>query len=112
MDLSNEDCNIASSETETCVHAKEKVRATETRSKNTQGEGQTGRNSESSTVLPDKVILRNYTDTDLSIKQKEDPDIKFVYESMLKGCKRPDSSDTVTKSPTARHYWIIWVLSR
>ena len=27
---------------------------------------------------------------------------------MLKGCKRPDSSDTVTKSPAAWHYWIIW----
>ena len=108
VDLPNEDCNIVSSETETYVQAKEKVRATETRSKNTQGEGQTGRNSESSTVLPDKVILSNYTDTDLSMKQKEDPDIKFVYESILKGCKRPDSSDTVTKSPAARNYWIIW----
>ena len=108
VDLPKEDCNIVRSETETYVQAKEKVRATETRSKNTQGEGQTGRNSESSTVQPDKVILSNYTDTDLSMKQKEDPDIKFVYESMLKGCKRPDSSDTVTKSQAARHYWIIW----
>ena len=105
VDLPNEDCNIVRSETETYVQAKEKVRATETRSKNTQGEGQTGRNSESSTVQPDKVILSNYTDTDLSMKQKEDPDIKFVYESILKGCKRPD---TVTKSQAARHYWIIW----
>ena len=108
VDLRNEDCNIVSSETETCVQAKEKVRAIETRSKNTQGEGQTQRNSWSSTVQPDKVILSNYTDTDLSMKQKEDSYIKFVYESMLKGCKRPDSSITVTKSPAARHYLIIW----
>ena len=97
VDLPNEDCHIVSSETETYVQAKEKVRAIETRSQNTQGEGQTGKTSGSSTVLPDKVILSNYTDTDLSMKQKEDPDIKFVYESMLKGCKRPDSSDTVKK---------------
>ena len=97
-DLLNKDCDIVSSETETYVQAKEKVRAIETRSKDTQGEGQTERNSESSTVQPDKVILSNYTDTDLSMKQKEDPDIKFVYESMLKGGKRPDSSDTVTKT--------------
>ena len=99
---------MVSSETESYVQAKEKVRATETRSKNTRGEGQTGRNSERSTVLPDKVILSNYTDTDLSMKQKEEPDIKFVYKSMLKGCKRPDNSDTVTNNPAARNYWIIW----
>ena len=108
VDLPNEDCDMVSSETETYVQAKVKVRATETRSKNTQGEGQTGRNSESSTVLPDKVILSNYTDTDLSMKQKEDADIKIVYENMCEGCKCPDSSDMVTKSPAARHYWIIW----
>ena len=108
VDLPNEDCDMVRRETGTYVQAEEKVRSTETRSKNTQGEGQTGRNSESSTVLPDKVILSIYTDKDLSMKQKEDPDIKFVYESMLKGCKRPDSSDLVTKSPAARHYWIIW----
>ena len=105
--LPNEDYNTVSSETETYVQAKEKVRATETRSKNTQSEGQTGRNSESTTVLPDKVILSNYTDTDLSMKQKEDHDIKFVYESILKGGKRPDSSDMVTKRSAAEHYWII-----
>ena len=70
VDLQKEDCEMVSSETETYVQTKEKVRATETRPKNTQGEGQTGGNSESSTVLRDKLILSNYTDTDLSMKQK------------------------------------------
>ena len=59
-------------------------------------------------VQPVKVILSNYTDNDLALRQKEDPDIEFIYESMLRGRKRPTSSDTVTKSPTARHYWVIW----
>ena len=35
VDLPNEDCNMVTSETETYGQAKEKVRATETRSKNT-----------------------------------------------------------------------------
>ena len=93
------------------VQSEEKVRAVETRSKGKQGEGQlqdyrgqAGRNSEGSAILPVKVILSNYTDNDLALRQKEDPDIEFIYESMLRGRKRPTSSDTVTKSPTARHY--------
>ena len=63
MDLPNEDCDMVRSETGTFGQAKEKVRATETMLKKTKGEGRTGRNSESSTVLPDKVILSNHTDT-------------------------------------------------
>ena len=42
-----------------------------------------------STNLPSKVILSSYADEDLANKQKEDPDISFVYERLLKGCKRP-----------------------
>ena len=102
--------------TENNVQSEEKVRAVETRSKGKQGEGQlqdstggqAGRNSEGSAILPVRVILSNYTDNDLALRQKEDPDIEFIYESMLRGRKRPTSSDTVTKSPTARHYWVIW----
>ena len=55
-----------------------------------------------------KVILSSYTADDLASKQRKDPDISFVYESLLKGSKRPSSSEVVTKSPAARHYWIIW----
>ena len=102
--------------TENNVQSEEKVRAVETRSKGKQGEGQlqdstggqAGRNSEGSAILPVKVILSNYTDNDLALRQKEDPDIEFIYESMLRGHKRPTRSDTVTKSPTARYYWVIW----
>ena len=69
--------------------------------------GKPGRDTRTS-VLPSKVILSSYTDEDLAIKQKEDPDISFVYENLLKGRKRPSSSDAVTKSPAARHYWVVW----
>ena len=41
------------------------------------------------TVLPSKVFLSSFIDEDLAIKQKGDPDISFVYQSLLKGCKRP-----------------------
>ena len=41
------------------------------------------------TVLPSKVILSSFIDEDLAINQKGDPDISFVYQSLLKGCKRP-----------------------
>ena len=61
-----------------------------------------------STFLPSKVILSSYADEDLANKQKEDPYISFVYESLLKGCKRPSSSQVVTKSPAVRYYWVIW----
>ena len=49
-----------------------------------------------STILPSKVILSSHADEDLANKQKEDPDVSFVYESLLKGCKRPSSSEAVT----------------
>ena len=73
--------------TENNVQSEEKVRAVETRSKGKQGEGQlqdstggqAGRNSEGSAILPVKVILSNYTDNDLALRQKEDPDIEFIY---------------------------------
>ena len=42
-----------------------------------------------STILQSNVILSSYTDEDLVCKQKGDPDISFVYESLLNGCKRP-----------------------
>ena len=61
-----------------------------------------------STIPPSKVFLSSYTVEDLASKQREDPDISFVYESLLKGRKRPSSSEVVTKRPAARHYWVIW----
>ena len=102
--------------TECSLNFKEHVRAVETRSQRKHGmelKGETSggkpeRDTGTSAVLPSKVILNSYTDEDLATKQKEDPDISFVYENLLKGRKRPSSSDAVTKSPAARHYWIIW----
>ena len=70
--------------------------------------GKPERDTGTSAVLPSKVILSSYTDEDLATKEKEDPDISCVYENLLKGRKRPSSSDAVTKRPAARHYWIIW----
>ena len=52
--------------------------------------------------------MSNYIDENLASMQKEDPDISFVYDNLLKGCKRPSSTDVVTKSPATRHYWVIW----
>ena len=42
-----------------------------------------------STILPSQEILSSFIDEDLAIKQKGDPDISFVYESLLKECNRP-----------------------
>ena len=103
MKQPNGECTMMTSEQTTG-----KVRADETRSKGIQDGGQTRRNSESPTILPIKVILSDFTEVELSKRQKEDPDIRFVYENMLKGSKRPESSEAVTKSPAARHYWLIW----
>ena len=103
MKQPNGECPVMPSEQTTG-----KVRAIETRSKGIQGGGQPGRNSESPTILLIKVILSDFTEVELSKRQKDDPDIKFVYENMLKGTKRPESSEAVTKSPAARHYWLIW----
>ena len=95
---------------------REDVRAVETRShgkqeKTHEGQatgGETRRDPETPAILPRKVILSNYTDENLASMQKEDPDISFLYESLLKGRKRPSSTDVVTKSPATRHYWVIW----
>ena len=70
--------------------------------------GETRRDPETPAVLPRKVILSNYSDKNLASMQKEDPDISFVYENLLKGLERPSSTDVVTKSPATRHYWVIW----
>ena len=42
--------------------------------------GKPGRGTGTSAVFPSKVIVSSYTDEDLATKQKEDPDISFVYE--------------------------------
>ena len=47
-----------------------------------------------STILPSKVILSSFRDEDSAIKQKGDPDISFLYESLLKGCNRPTLKKT------------------
>lgn len=92
------------------------VRAVETRSKSKQGEfqqsnsagGMSGRNTDASAVLFDKVILSKFSDEEMASFQQKDPDISFVYENLLSGNKRPSNSEAVVKSSAARHYWVIW----
>ena len=62
-----------------------------------------------STILPSKVILSSYKDEDLAVKQKGDPDISFVNESLLKGCKRPSRNLKVNGQveKNSRGHWYV-----
>ena len=59
------------------------------------------------------MTLRSYTTVanlsaaEVSKYQKDDPDIGPILEAKLSG-KKPTSQEMATKSPTCRHYWIIW----
>ena len=96
---------IIHTDRQSAICMKKDIRAVETRSyakqdavseSQTTG-GESRQDPVSTTISPTKVILSSYTNEDLAIKQKEDPDISFVYESLLKGRKRPSSSDVVTE---------------
>lgn len=39
--------------------------------------------------------------------QKEDPDIRSILDAKIAG-KRPSGQEMVTRSPAARHYWVLW----
>lgn len=102
--------------TERCLIEVDGARAVETRSMVKQGEeqksnspgGSTGQSTEALPLLPEKVILSSFSDEDLVRCQQKDSDIAFVYSNLMVGYKKPSSARAVTKSPAARHYWVIW----
>ncbi|MCG7868952.1 MAG: DDE-type integrase/transposase/recombinase [Candidatus Thiodiazotropha taylori] len=53
------------------------------------------------------TTIANLSAAEVSKYQKDDPDIGPILEAKLSG-KKPTSQEMVTKSPTCRHYWIIW----
>ena len=52
-------------------------------------------------------VLAGYTSDKLRTLQEADPDIQPILTTKTEN-KRPSSSDMVTRSPAARHYWVLW----
>ena len=52
-------------------------------------------------------VLAGYTSDKLRTLQEADPDIQPILTAKTEN-KRPSSSDMVTRSPAARHYWVLW----